>query len=282
MDVKNPANESKPLNVDASGNLLTALGAGAAIQAATPAAYRSAVTAADLIAAPGTVTATKQAGGSCTAGVYSVVVVAGNVYGRTTAVNGNVQVTTETTNLTVRAAFAAVTGATFYDIYCSVAAAGAALFVGRITEAQRASGIKLTAVNTTGAGGTAGAVDIEVTGTGLAANAGQNAQNTAYAIPAAAAVDCSGYQYLDVDVDLTRTGDAVAPALKLLPFFYNALTASYDAGDLLTLSFGGTSGSYLPTKQRVRIEARGNAGMHLLVASIAGTGASVVMTATKS
>src|SRR3990167_2915844 len=91
----------------------------AAPVAGTPAAYRSTVTAADVIAAPGTVTCTKQAGGSCTAGTYNVKIVATNAYGRTTATAGDVAVTTETTNLTVRAAFAAVTGATNYDIYCS-------------------------------------------------------------------------------------------------------------------------------------------------------------------
>lgn len=243
---------------------------------AAPVAYRSAVTAADVIAAPGTVTCTKQAGGSCTAGVYSVVVAAGNAYGRTTATNGNVQVTTETTNLTVRAAFAAVTGATFYDIYCSVASAGAALFVGRITEAQRASGIKLTAVNTTGAGGAAGAVDIEVAGTGLAANGGQLAQNTAYSIPASP-VDCSGYQYVDFDLTMSRTGDIVAPVLKVIPFFLDGLTSTYFAGDVQTLLFGGASGSYQPMQQRLRLECRGNSSMALVVASIAGTGASVTI-----
>lgn len=181
-------------------------------------AYRSAVTAADVAAAPGTVTCTKQAGGSATGGTYTVYVAAGNAHGRTTATAGNTTVITETTNLTVRAAFAAVTGATFYDIYCSTDGA-ASKFVGRITEAQRASGIKLTAVNVTGAGGVAGAVDIEVAGTGLAVNGGQLAVNTAYVVPESP-IDATG-------------------------------------------------------KQRVRVEARGNSGVALLVESIAGTGASL-------
>lgn len=248
------------------------------VQAAVATAYRSAVVAADVIAAPGTVTCTKQAGGSATAGTYTVFVVAGNAYGRTTATQGNTTVTTETTNLTVRAAFAAVTGATFYDIYCSTDGA-AAKFVGRITEAQRASGIKLTAVNTTGAGGTAGAVDIEVPGTGLAVNGGQLAVNTAYSIPASP-VDCSGYQYVDFDLSFSRTGDIAAPSLRVVPFFYNARTATYHMGDAQTVSFGGTSGAYYANKQRLRVEARGNAGVALAVASIAGTGASLDIDAT--
>ena len=73
------------------------------------------------MAAPGTVTCTKQAGGSTNAGTHYVKIVAVNGYGRTTATAGNTTVTTETTNLTIRAAFVAVTGATHYDVYCSTA-----------------------------------------------------------------------------------------------------------------------------------------------------------------
>lgn len=248
--------------------------------AATPVAYRTAVAAADLCAAPGTVTCTKQAGGSAGAGTYTVFVVAGNIYGRTTATQGNTTVTTETTNLTIRAAFAAVTGATFYDIYCSTDGA-AAKFVGRITETQRGTGIKITAVGVTGAGGTAGAVDVEVAGTGLAVNGGQLAQNTAYAVPASP-VDCTGYQYVDFDLSFSRTGDAAAPALKVVPAFLNARDSTYYFADIQTISFGGTSGSYWPNKQRLRVETRGCTGMALLVVSIAGTGASLNVDATVS
>lgn len=247
------------------------------VAAAVAAAYRSAVTAADVIGAPGTVTCTKQAGGSATAGTYTVYVVAGNLYGRTTATAGNVTVTTETTNLTVRAAFAAVTGATFYDIYCSVDGA-ASKFVGRITEAQRGTGIKLTAVNTTGAGGIAGAVDVEVPGTGLAVNGGQVAQNNAYSIPAA--VDCSNRQYVDFDLSFSRTGDITVQSLVVIPFFLNARDSTYYAGEAQTIIFGGQSGAYNPNKQRLRVETRGNAGMALVVASIGGTGASLSIDST--
>ena len=269
--------------IDVNGNpisLLSPLPIVTKMQAAVAAAYRSAIAAADVLSIPGTVTCTKQAGGGATAGTYTIFVVAGNAHGRTTAKQGDATVTTETTNLTVRAAFAAVSGASFYDIYCSTAGA-AAKFVGRITEAQRASGIKLTAVNTTGAGGTVGAVDIEVPGTGLAVNGGQLAQNTAYAIPATP-VDCSGYQYVDFDLSLSRTGDIAAPALAVIPFFLNARTSTYQAGEPLTINFGGTLGAYGPMKQRVRVEARGNSGVALVVASIAGTGASLDIDATLS
>lgn len=247
--------------------------------ASSPVAHRSAVVAADLLAAPGTVTCTKQASGSCDAGEHTVYVIAGNSYGRTLPTAGNTTVTTETTNLTVRAAFAAVTGATYYDIYCSTDGV-AAKWVGRITEAQRASGIKITAVGTTGAGGVAGAVDIGEVGTGIAANAASNAVNTAFSIPTA--VDCSKYRYVDFDISMTRSGDAVIPAVTVIPFYYNSRTATYSAGTITALTFGGASGVLNPLKQRLRVEARGNDGMALVVASIAGTGASLDVDATLS
>src|SRR4029077_10901506 len=93
---------------------------GGTITPGTATAHRTGVVAADVLAAPGTVTCTKLTGvGSAVAGTYTVFVVAGNTYGRTTATQGNTTVTTETTNLGVRAAFAQVPGATFYDIYMS-------------------------------------------------------------------------------------------------------------------------------------------------------------------
>lgn len=249
-----------------------------AIDAAAAAAYRSAITAADVIAVPGTVTCTKVAGGSCNAGEHTVFVIAGNAYGRTTAKQGNTTVTTETTNLTVRAAFAAVAGATYYDIYCSTDGA-AAKWVGRVTEAQRASGIVIDAVGSTAAGGTAGAVDIAEVGTGLAANAASNAVNTAFSVPASP-IDCSSYQYVDFDLTLTRSGDAAVPAVTVVPFYYNARTTTYQAGAPVALTFGGAAGVYNPLKQRTRVEVRGNSAVALAVAAIAGTGASLDIDAT--
>jgi hypothetical protein len=262
------------LQVDASGALRTT-GVNSTVSAA-PVLYRNAVVAADVMAIPGTVTCTKLSGvGALTAGAYVVVVAATNAHGRTTGKNGNTAVTTETTNLGVRAAFAQVTGATHYDIYCSVAAAGAALWVGRITEAQRASGIVIDAVGSTAAGGTAGAVDIYAIGTGLAANA-SNAVNYAYVMPATPVV-CTGKQYVDFEVTASRTGDAVAMALIVAPFFLNSRLTQYAMGTPVTMSFGGAAGQYNSMIQRLRVPVHGEEAVHLVVLSIAGTGASVAM-----
>ena len=244
--------------------------------AGTPTAYRSAVVAADVIAVPGTVTCTLVAGTNITAGTYTIFAVAGNVYGRTTAKQGDATVVAGGADGCPRAAFAAVTGATFFDLYCSTDGA-ASKFVGRVTEAQRAAGCAITAVNVVGAGGIPGAVDIHVAGTGLAVNGGQVAQNTAYYAEngAIAAIDPAGAENLDVNVAFSRTGDIVAGSLVLLPFYAGASSRWY-AGDPVPVSFGGVANAYESTYQTLRLPVRGRQ-VKVLVGSLAGTGASVDM-----
>jgi len=230
------------------------------------------------MAAPGTVTCTKLNGvGALVAGVYKIKVVAVNAHGRTTATAGNTTVTTETTNLGVRAAFAAVTGATHYDIYCSTDTDPK--FTGRVTEAQRASGIIINGHNTTTAGGTAAAVDIYPVGTGLQA-AITAAVNTAYVIPASPVV-CTNYSFCDFDIAVARTGDDAAAALTVAPFFYNSRMAAYSQGQAVALTFGGP-GIYGSLRQRIRVDVRGNAAVALVVQIIAGTGITCDMDAVLS
>lgn len=249
--------------------------------ARVPVAYRSAIVAVDFLSAPGTVTCTKlTAVGSLTAGTYNIKVVARNAYGRTTPTAGNVAVTTETTNLGVRAAFAAVSGATGYDIYCSVDADPK--FVGRITEAQRASGGILSGAVPAAfsAGGAVNSIDIYTIGTGQQSGT-TAAQNTAYSIPATP-IDCTGAQYCDFDLTLTTTADVASPTLIVIPFYLNSRTGVYAAGPTTTIVFGGVSAAYLPLSQRLRIETRGSSGLALLVVSISGTGASLNIDGTLS
>lgn len=231
------------------------------VTAGTPAAYRTAVTAADVLAAMGTVTCTKIAGAGLTAGAYITNVVALNAHGRGIAKVGSATITTETTNLRINAAFAAVPGATHYDIYCTTVAA---LWSGRITEAQRAAGVLLS---TLGAGSAVDSVDIDVIGTGLAGSLA--AQNTAYIVPAEV-VNCAGYQYIDWHVACSRTGDAVAPALTVAPFLYDG--ASYSQGTAYAHTFGGASGILGSMRFVLRTEVRGYTQAALVVQSIAGTG----------
>jgi hypothetical protein len=244
----------------------------------TPVVHRSAVVAADVMAAPGTVTCTKINGvGTQAAAEYYIRVAAVNGYGRTTATAGNVTVTTEGANLCIKAAFAAVAGATHYDIYSSANAAP--LWVGRITAAQHASGIIIDAVGSTAAGGAVNSVYIYVAGTGLVSTT-TCAVNTAYVPPTP--LDCSGYEYINFDITMSRTGDAVAPALVVVPCYYNSRGAVSYLGTPSTLTFGGATGVYTAMRQRLQIAAYGAAGVGLLVQSIAGTGATVSVDASLS
>lgn len=253
--------------------VLSALGAGPTIQPQAPTVYRSALTAADVLAPPGALTTSVVTGGAlANTTTYKSKVVAGNRYGRTTATAGTDRATASP-NLTLRIEIPQVVGATFYDIYVSTDTDPK--WVGRITETQRASGIKLTAVGVTGAGSVAGAVDVEVAGTGLQA-AVTAAQNTAYSVPAAV-VDATDFEFVDFDLLFSRTGDAVAPALTVAPFFRNTLDGLYYQGQPFTLSFGGQGGVTNALSQRLRVDARAAEAVALVVLSIAGTGASLDM-----
>lgn len=260
--------------VDQTDGTYALRSATAKVLPATAASYRAGLTAPDVLAPPATPTVTVVAGGSAAAGTYNVFVVAGNKYGRTTAVAGNATGVTSGGNLTVRVAIAQVSGAEFYDLYVSTDGANAK-FVGRVTETQRASGILITGQNTTGAGGTAGAVDVQVNGTGLAVSGGQLAQNFAYIPEGLAHIDPAGAQNVDLDVLFTRSGDIVAPALTLIPFYAGA-SGAYFAGEPINLSFGGALANYYPLRQTFRLPCRGRL-VTVVVASIAGTGASVDM-----
>ena len=241
---------------------------------ATPLNYRTAVTAADVLAAVGTVTCTKiNSVGALTAGTYYVKVVAVNAHGRGVGKAGDTTVTTESTNLCIKAAFAAVTGATHYDIYCTTAADP--LWVGRITEAQRASGIIIDAVGSTTAGGAVDSVYIYAIGTGLASGA-TAAVNTAYVVPASPVV-ATGKKYVDFGIYASTTGDAATPVLIVVPAIYNSRTTLYEMCENESVIIGGAAGLYGSKIQRIRVETRGEEAVALLVQSIAGTGMSVNM-----
>lgn len=238
--------------------------------AQAPAAYRAAVVAADVIAAVGAVTLTDiNAVGVFALVGHNVRVVAVNAHGRTTP--STIQSITPTINHQVKIAFAAVTGAVSYDVYMSIDAEPK--WLAQISEAQRAAGCQITAVGTVGAGGAVGSAYANLVGTGLVA-ATTAAVNTAYSVPASPVV-CTGFQYVGFDLTFSRTGDAVAPSLIVIPAFYSSRTATYELGTPTTITFGGTAGVYNGVKQRLQVEARGCAAVALLVASIAGTGASL-------
>lgn len=240
-------------------------------------AYRSAVTAADVLpstpAAPGL---SLQSGGGLTAGTYNVATVSLSGLGRTLRGTTAAQATSGG-NLTVRAAIAQVTGATGYDVYCSTAADP--LWVGRITETQRAAGCVISAVGVVGAGSVAGSVDIQAIGTG---NAGlvSSTTNNAYVMPAASPVDCTKRRYIDFDLAFSRTGDTGASPALTVAVFLSPDGTNWFQGQTFVFGLGGTQVN--ANNQRLQVQVDGCNSAHLIVVSIAGSGASVNMTATPS
>lgn len=106
--------------------------------------------------------------GVMAATAHKVAVSPGNSYGNmglTTVIS-----ITPTLNKCVDITIPAMEGATYYDVFFSTDAAP--LWLARVTEAERASGCVVTAVNTvTTTGGAAGKVTVKLVGTGAATTA---------------------------------------------------------------------------------------------------------------
>jgi hypothetical protein len=111
--------------------------------------HRSAIAAVDRLTSP-TPTAAKNDNitGVMAAAAHYYGISAGNRYGAATPVLGAGTIT-PTVNKTVDVAIEQVTGAEWYDVFYSTAAAP--LWLGRITEAMRANGCAITAVGTAAA-----------------------------------------------------------------------------------------------------------------------------------
>ena len=262
------------LPVDMQGHQLTnaeALPVKDAPIRGTIAAHRAAIATADKVVT-GTITAADQAGvvGVMAASEHKVAYAPGNTWG-SAGISAIVAVT-PTINKTVDVTIAQITGATYYDIFFSTDAAPK--WVGRVTEAQRASGIAITAVGVTGAGGSAGVVNVRLVGTGLASTASKFAANNAYRPDNAGivAVDCTGKKQAVVTIDYSDTGARVAPALSLVPFFYDATTWFQGEADTVYIE----AGSVGQGKKQIRyVDVEAVSGFKMLVGSIAGTGGSV-------
>ncbi len=251
-----------------------------AVQPTKPEPYRSAIAAADVLAAPGALTlAHTHTEGGLTNVAHNVVVVANTAYGRTTASNsGAITAVTPDAGDSISVTFTAVTGAVSYDVYCSIASVAAdPLWVGRVTAAQKLAGVDIQTVGVVaspGASTAAGQIDIWVVGSGLAALVNA-AQSTAYNFVGIRTIDCSGYAKARFFLTCSRTGDAAARSLVVIPALYDSRTDTYSLGEPETLTFGGASGIYQSMCQPLEVDVQGNPRVALLVAAIAGTGMSV-------
>ena len=163
-------------------------------------------------------------------------------------------------------------GATYYDILLSTAEA-APLWVARITEAQRLAGCAVTAVATIGVGGSAGKVNVQVVGTGIASTAVPFVVNNAYTPEAAgiATIDCTGKISAIIGIDFSFTDLRSLPSLEIIPWFSDGV--KWYQGPLQTINvLAGVTGQ--SPKQTLNIDVKSAVGLKLLVNKIAGQGAS--------
>lgn len=237
----------------------------------TPATlYRANVVANDVLSPPSLGSTSAVAGGSLAAATYKIKVAGVNNYGRTTATAG-ADVVITVTNLTIRIPITQLVGATFYDIYLSTATDP--LWVCRISETQRASGIVCTAAGsaaspgTFAAGGIANSVDIQVAGTGRASNTSA-AVSTALVIPGVSSIIGVGWGNITIDFEITLVGDFIAPSLGVLFLTQNNITNIWEILSTQSITFGGVSGVAQSLNQRVVVTHRGMSPIHILLVNM--------------
>jgi hypothetical protein len=238
--------------------------------------HRSGITAVDKLAVPSSPTvADVTTGGSLLANTaYNCTLAAANKWGPTTCpAVGTVTTANDASNTHVaRVTTTAVTGATHYDLFLSTAANP--LWVARITEAQRAAGVTITAVGTvdpTSPG--ANLVDIRVVGTGVASNAAPFNVNNAYNFSGITPVSLVGFNQFIFTFKMTVTDLRSLPTLAIAIFEVNASVA----GDyhFILASTPTLLSARTPLLLRGSASVNGNSGVIALVDTLSGQGASV-------
>lgn len=237
--------------------------------------HRSAIAVVDTLALPGTLTLSdiNEAGSTLGALAYHVLVSAGNRWGPT-GVGADPGAITPTATHAVRCAFAQVVGADYYDIFLSTAANP--LGVGRITEAQRATGdriISTVGVVTARAGATVGGtIDLGIVGTGLATNVNPFITNNAYKPATPTPINCAGYSKAHCHVELSVTDLLSLPTLTITPFYQDQVSSGdWFAGAQQAVTLLTGVGQTL--EQDVPLTVDGATGLVVLVQAISGSGA---------
>jgi hypothetical protein len=233
--------------------------------------HRSAITAVDKLALPGTLTtsAITEAGSTLANVAYYVAVSARNRWGPTGpgALPGTI---TPTANQAVRIAFSAVTGADGYDIFLSTDTS-APKWVTYITETQRAAGGIASSVGGYAAGGAVNSIDIGIVGTGLQCTVNPYLSNNAYTPATPTPINCAGYSRAHVMVKVAVTDFRSLPTLNIVPFLNNQVSnTDWHQASLQTVSLLTAVGQSLC--QDFEIDVDGSTDLVLLVDGIAGQG----------
>ncbi len=234
--------------------------------------HRSAITSADKLSVPGTLTLSdiNEAGSTLSNVAYYVGVSAFNRWGPTGpgTLPGTI---TPTASHAVRCAFSAVTGADGYDIFLSVDAS-APKWVTRITETQRAAGGIVSSVGGYAAGGAINSIDIGIVGTGLQTTVQPFTFNNAYTPATPTPINCAGYSRAHLHVKLAVTDLRSLPSVNIIPFFQDQTsTNDWFAGALQTAYVVLASGQ--PLEQDFVVDVDGATNLVVLIDAIGGQGA---------
>jgi hypothetical protein len=229
--------------------------------------HRSGITAVDKLSAI-TITAANQAGvvGVMANASHNCAVAPRNAYGSVGA--SAIVAVTPTLNKTVDITVPQCEGATHYDVFFSTDAAP--LWVGSITEAQRAAGCAITAVGTVGAGGSAGVVNVRLVGTGAASSA---YANNAYSLAGITEIDTRSKTKAYVYVSMTLTDFRTAPTLSIVPFLKNAYTGLFAQAQAQAVSLLAAVGQSL--NQVFAVDVDGSEALKVPIGTLTGYGASV-------
>lgn len=245
--------------------------------------HRNAITAVDkitdFVAADMTVATVAGTQGSLLLNtLYYLSVIPGNRWGPTKSAAAIDSVTTQNDAVNthvVDLTIAQATGADWYEVFLSTDTAPK--LVGRITEAQRASGgfeILTMGTVTANAGVAAGHLYVGVLGTGIQTSNAVFAQNNAYRPATVTAINCTGSTKAHIKVKVALTDLRTAPELAIIPFFSNQVsTADYEHGDVTPVPLLTALGQAL--EQELVLDVDGSTGLAILIDTIAGQGAAV-------
>ena len=243
-------------------------------------AHRTAITTADKVPVI-TITAADQpatagSGGTLTAVSHGIGVAPGNSYG--SAGVSTLVTVTPTVNKSVDITIPQATSAEYYDIFLSTSTT-APLWVARVTETQRATGCAITAVATIGAGGSAGVVNVQVVGTGIASISAPFVANNAYITTGITSISCIGKIKAYIYVSLAITDLRSSPAIEITPFIQNNNSESTDWFQIEAQAIATLNGSTnQPLKQVFVVDVNSARNLAVLVNSISGQDASVNIT----
>lgn len=165
---------------------------------------------------------------------------------------------------------AQATGAEWYDLFLSTDTAPK--WVGRVTEAQRATGGEILTVGAYTAGASAGVINVGIVGTGIQSDNAVWAQNNAYRPATVTAINCAGRSKAHILAKLALTDLRSAPALSLVAFLANQVsTGDWHQARLEPLSLLGGLGQSL--EQDFTLDVDGSTGLVVLIDAISGQGA---------